>query len=345
MSNKAFKFLLFAVSLIVIITILSGCVSFKSTYSVSGYVTCNGNGLSGVTISFSDGLPNVVTNSQGYWSQSGLAGSVTVTATLSGYIFTPSSIIVTSASTDVDFTAVSQNITGTWEMTITSSALLKAIFGQKMSRKADTNSQANSLSTTVLILQRDDAPNDVAMIYTPSASQSYSTGGLGFEGTLNGNSISLSNDYDNSVVQINGTISSNGTIYGNITEQGYSATFVAYNFQPLKISNSNFDLNGSWLFNLDDQTENSTTTLNSLIYQNGNYLINLVTEGEIIAPMEGIAFWGTLDASSVQFLTEPQESAVYSYKFTGTVFSNQIMEGNFDSLFLTDEGTWTASRK
>ncbi len=105
MSDKAFKFLLFTISLIVIIMILSGCMSSVSTYSVSGYVTYNGSGLSGVTISFSDGLPSVTTNTSGYWSQSGLTGSVVVTPSLSGYTFSPSSITVTSANNNVDFIA------------------------------------------------------------------------------------------------------------------------------------------------------------------------------------------------------------------------------------------------
>ncbi len=105
MSDKAFKFLLFTISLIVIIVILSGCMSSVSTYSVSGYVTYNGSGLSGVTISFSDGLPSVTTNTSGYWSQSGLTGSVVVTPSLSGYTFTPSSTTVTGPNNNVNFTA------------------------------------------------------------------------------------------------------------------------------------------------------------------------------------------------------------------------------------------------
>jgi len=78
-------------------------------YSVSGQVTYNGNGLGGVTISFSDGLPSVTTNSQGYWSQGGLTGSVTITPSLSGYTFTPSSITVTGPSSNVNFFASAPN--------------------------------------------------------------------------------------------------------------------------------------------------------------------------------------------------------------------------------------------
>ncbi len=78
----------------------------QPTYSVSGYVkNSSGSGLSGVTISFSDGLASVTTNTSGYWSQSGLTGSVVVTPSLSGYTFTPSSTTVTGPNNNVNFTA------------------------------------------------------------------------------------------------------------------------------------------------------------------------------------------------------------------------------------------------
>jgi len=84
-------------------------VNFVASASVSGQVTYNGNGLAGVTISFSDGLPSVTTNSQGYWSQGGLTGSVTVTPSLSGCTFTPSSITVTGPNNNVNFFASAPN--------------------------------------------------------------------------------------------------------------------------------------------------------------------------------------------------------------------------------------------
>ncbi len=90
--------------------VFSGSVMVSPvTYSVSGYVTYNGNGLAGVTISFSDGLPSVTTNSQGYWSQSGLTGSVTITPSMAGYKFNPPSITVTGANSNVNFTVAAPN--------------------------------------------------------------------------------------------------------------------------------------------------------------------------------------------------------------------------------------------
>ncbi|BBJ29061.1 hypothetical protein [Athalassotoga saccharophila] len=61
MGKRTGSFLL-AFGLILLMLILSGCM--KPLYSVSGYVTdVNGNGIGGVTISFSDGLPSVITSS------------------------------------------------------------------------------------------------------------------------------------------------------------------------------------------------------------------------------------------------------------------------------------------
>jgi YVTN family beta-propeller protein len=111
MKSNRFKFLILLGGLITLIFVLSSCMSVPSvtSYSVSGQVTYNGNGLAGVTISFSDGLHSVTTNSQGYWSQGGLTGSVTVTPSLSGYTFTPSSITVTGPSNNVNFFASAPN--------------------------------------------------------------------------------------------------------------------------------------------------------------------------------------------------------------------------------------------
>ena len=112
MKSNRFKFLILLGGLITLIFVLSSCMSVPSvtSYSVSGQVTYNGSGLGGVTISFSDGLPSVTTNSNGSWSQSGLTGSVTVTPSLSGYTFSPSSITVTGPNNNVNFIAYAPNI-------------------------------------------------------------------------------------------------------------------------------------------------------------------------------------------------------------------------------------------
>lgn len=105
MERKRVKFLFLGAGLMILMLILSSCMMSPVTYSVSGYVTYNGNGLAGVTISFSDGLSSVTTNSQGYWSQNGLTGSVTITPSMAGYTFNPPNITVTGANNNVNFTS------------------------------------------------------------------------------------------------------------------------------------------------------------------------------------------------------------------------------------------------
>ncbi len=104
MKRRRFRYLLLAAGSIALMLVLSSCMTPK--YSVSGYVTdANGNGISGVAVVFGDGLSSVTTDSNGYWSQSGLSGSVSVSVSMSGYSFYPSSQIVSGAQNGVDFTA------------------------------------------------------------------------------------------------------------------------------------------------------------------------------------------------------------------------------------------------
>jgi uncharacterized protein (TIGR03790 family) len=63
------------------------------TYSISGTITMNGNGLSGVTVSCSAG--SATTNASGAYTISGVVnGSYTLTPSLSGYDFSPTSQVV-----------------------------------------------------------------------------------------------------------------------------------------------------------------------------------------------------------------------------------------------------------
>ena len=76
-----------------------------TSYSVSGKVTDEkGNGIADVTIGFSNGIASVITNAQGFWTQSGLTGTVTVTPTKAGKVFDPVSISVSNANSAVNFT-------------------------------------------------------------------------------------------------------------------------------------------------------------------------------------------------------------------------------------------------
>lgn len=83
----------------------SGCMFSK--YAISGVVTdwADGQGIGGVTISFSGGATPVVTEADGTWTKSDLKGVVTVTPSLAGHAFTPASKVVTKAGASVNFAA------------------------------------------------------------------------------------------------------------------------------------------------------------------------------------------------------------------------------------------------
>ena len=80
-----------------------------TTYSVSGTIaTSGGTGISGVSVS--NGSTSVTTNASGQYTFSGLAnGSYTLTPSLSGYTFSPTSLAVTVNGANV----TGQNFTGT----------------------------------------------------------------------------------------------------------------------------------------------------------------------------------------------------------------------------------------
>ncbi|MGV8040272.1 MAG: S8 family serine peptidase [Thermoanaerobaculaceae bacterium] len=77
------------------------------TYSISGTITLNGSGLSGVSVS--TGGASATTNSSGAYTITGLGnGTYTVTPTLAGYTFTPANQSVTISGANVtgkNFTA------------------------------------------------------------------------------------------------------------------------------------------------------------------------------------------------------------------------------------------------
>ena len=84
-------------------------VSINSLPTISGYVrTEGGSGISGVTLSFSNGGGSTITNSNGYYSKQVPYGwSGTVTPSKSGYTFSPPSRSysnVTSNQTNQDYT-------------------------------------------------------------------------------------------------------------------------------------------------------------------------------------------------------------------------------------------------
>ena len=102
--------------LVVFVLFFAGCgpggggggSTTPSSYTVSGRVTQadNGQGIEGVTLTFSGGFGSTTTDSNGNWSKSGLSGTVTVTPSKEGWTFSPASRQVTGAASDVNFTGM-----------------------------------------------------------------------------------------------------------------------------------------------------------------------------------------------------------------------------------------------
>jgi hypothetical protein len=85
------------------------------TYSISGRITYNSTGLSGVAVALTGAsTANTTTDSSGNYSFTGLAnGTYTVTPTLAGYTITPQQVSVNGANVTTNFTATyGYSITG-----------------------------------------------------------------------------------------------------------------------------------------------------------------------------------------------------------------------------------------
>jgi hypothetical protein len=77
----------------------------------SGHVTtAGGSPVSGVLIDFTDGTPDVTTDSNGFWQQTGFATCNFTWAypSKTGYTFSPFRLSVSSGQTDRNFTAIPQ---------------------------------------------------------------------------------------------------------------------------------------------------------------------------------------------------------------------------------------------
>ncbi len=75
-------------------------------FTGTGRVTVNvDEGLADVEILFSGGFDSVTTSPTGYWTKSGLSGTVTVTPVKDGWVFDPESQDVSEGSTTADFSA------------------------------------------------------------------------------------------------------------------------------------------------------------------------------------------------------------------------------------------------
>lgn len=86
-----------------------------ATHSVSGSITLNGSGLSGVTVTLSTGAA-ATTNAGGVYTFTGLAnGNYSITPTLAGYVFSPATLSCAITNTDLN----GRNFTATRDGSIT----------------------------------------------------------------------------------------------------------------------------------------------------------------------------------------------------------------------------------
>jgi len=98
------------------------------TYSISGTVTLNGNGLAGVTMSLQGTSFTAVTASDGTYTISGVQnGTYTLVPSLSGYVFTPQNIALTVNNANVpgqNSTAIAQTYAISGVVTLNSTGLV-----------------------------------------------------------------------------------------------------------------------------------------------------------------------------------------------------------------------------
>ena len=94
--NRARRFL-FSFFVLCLLAALTGCGgSAPKTYSVTGKVTFGGEGLAGVSVSYSGG--SVSTDENGEFVIENLQEATRLTAEKEGYIFTPAGVSVSSLS-------------------------------------------------------------------------------------------------------------------------------------------------------------------------------------------------------------------------------------------------------
>jgi hypothetical protein len=114
----------------------------QNTYTISGTITLNGNGLSGVTVNYG-GNNSVTTNSTGAYTISGVAnGSYTLTPTLAGYTFSPISQVVqvNSGNATQNFTATQNTYTINGTITLNGNGLSGVTVNYGGNNSVTTNS-------------------------------------------------------------------------------------------------------------------------------------------------------------------------------------------------------------
>jgi hypothetical protein len=185
------------------------------THNISGRVTLNGSGLSGVTVSLQGTSFTTVTGSDGTYSLTGVSnGSYTIIPSLAGYTFTPASRSVNVNNSDVagqDFAATAQSHTISGRVTLNGGGLSGVTVSLQgtSSNSATTNSDGNYAFTGVQNGLYTVTPSLTGFAFTP-ANRSVSVN----NGDVTGQ------DFTATTIQ-----PSQGTVSGTVTD--------ALNGQPL----------------------------------------------------------------------------------------------------------------
>ena len=144
------------------------------THNISGRVTLNGSGLSGVTVSLQGTSFTTVTGSDGTYSLTGVSnGSYTIIPSLAGYTFTPASRSVNVNNSDVagqDFAATAQSHTISGRVTLNGGGLSGVTVSLQgtSSNSATTNSDGNYAFTGVQNGLYTVTPSLTGYAFTPA---------------------------------------------------------------------------------------------------------------------------------------------------------------------------------
>jgi inhibitor of cysteine peptidase len=205
-------------------------------YSISGTITLNGSGLSGVTVTA--GSATATTNSSGDYTITGLAaGSYTLTPSLSGYIFNPATLSATISSANLtgeNFTAtVAPPVTYTISGTITLNGQgLSGVTVSCSAGSATTNSSGAYTISNVTNGSFTMTPSKSGYTFTPgSLTATVSSGNVSnenFTATAIPNTYTVSGTITLGSAPLAGVVVSDGT-YTATTNASGSYSFSGVN--------------------------------------------------------------------------------------------------------------------
>lgn len=344
---KKLVFLVAATGLIALV--LSGCM--KTSYAVSGYVrTASGAGLANVTISFSNGLSSVMTDSNGHWSAAGLTGDTVITPSLGDYSFSPSSLTTANASNAVDFTAIAP-LGGIW-----------------------TGSN-NNFSMKLVVTDLNSGNVTALMGMTPQSTLAAMNGFFmplsDLSGTFGKSDLSLSENSTNSYmpISISATVA-NGKMNGTIYEYSVPSSLVlneSAGYGAFGLWNGNLTLGTGSLpvsFALAKDQSGDLSGITSMSLQSfmagGSKVIRNAVRalGNAYSSSSeslGIETTGSANGSDIQMTASGSESMqgmsmAMDFDFTGKISGNQAagsytltMTYNGQTESIT--GTWSATKQ